>query len=183
MRRRYAIILPGLFVAVSLFLFAIGYYCVRSTAFWNQTMAASHHEAEPPLVPFLLPAVLLATIRGPAVILSTFDISEGRNLVLLPTGILWWWWVGRQLEVLGRRSYRRPRLRGIVFAVVAIVSGCLSIALAAEVSQRYWCYPHFGLSTWCAAMWTANVVWLGVLTVLAGCMSAISFRSSRANGA
>jgi hypothetical protein len=165
---------------VSLLLFAIGFVCLRSTAFRNQSMAASKVEAEPPLVPFLLPPVLLAAIRGPAVVFSTFDLGESRNLFFLPTGILWWWWVGRQLDSRARRTYRRAGLRGTLYAIAAILVGSASVFLIANVSQRYWRHPYFGLSDWRGAMWTADVLWLGALTVIVAAKSLLSFRSSNA---
>jgi hypothetical protein len=175
MRRRCAVILPLLFIAVSLLLFFGGYYGVRSKAFRDQVRAASMDEREPPLIPYLLPAALVAAIRGPAVIFSTFDIGEGRNLMLLPTGILWWWWVGAQLDRSIRRDRRQTYLWAILFAIVAILFACMSVVVIVKASE-YWRLRYFGVYSWRAAMWTADAFWLSVLTGIAALKSIASFR-------
>lgn len=162
---RLALVLPSVYVAISLILFGIGYFCVHSTAFWNQSMNAANYEAEPPLLPFLLPAVLTAFIRGPGVIFSTFDIGGSREIVLLPCGVFWWWWLGAQFDA---RKKPRPKqwVRGMLYVVVSVLTVAAAVMIIPSVAQRYWRYSHFGLSTWRGAMWTADVMWLVALAVI-----------------
>ena len=178
MRVRYRAFLPAVYIAVSVLLFVSGYFGVRSPSFSRQAEEASRYESEPPLVPYLLPGVLLAAVRGPTVLFSTFDISERRNLLLLPTGILWWWWIGLRFDRrTSTRTYQHPRFRAAMLAQLAIIFACAAVLASHHLWHRYWRYPYFGLFIWRAAIWTADALWLYALTLFAAISSIRFWRS------
>ena len=175
MRVCYRVSLPTIYLALSVLLFVCGYFGVRSASFSRQAEEASRFESEPPLIPYLIPGVLLAALRGPTVLFSTFDISERRNLVLLPTGVLWWWWIGLRFDRrTSGKAYRHPRVRAVVLAVLTVIFACAAVALSNHLWHRYWRYPHFGLFVWRAAIWTADALWLYALALFAA-VSSIRF--------
>jgi hypothetical protein len=172
--RRYALSLPILFIVVSAVLFVAGNFCVRSQGFTEQAKLASTHEAEPPLVPYLLPAVLLAVLRGPAVVFSTSDIGAIRSLCLLPAGVVWWWWVGAKLDSRGK-SRHGSYLKGTLYALLSGIITITAVVLIPSTAIRYWHCPYFGFWNWRAAMMTANIIWLLALAILAAQQSKSSF--------
>jgi len=177
-RVRYRALLPAVYIAVSVFLFVSGPFGVRSPSFSRQAEEASRHESEPPIVPYLLPGVLHAAVRGPAVLFSTFDISERRNLVFLPTGILWWWWIGLRFDQgTNSKPYHYPRFSAAMLALLAIIFACAAALLSHHLWHRYWRYPYFGLFIWRAAIWTADALWLYALTLFAAISSIRFWRS------
>jgi hypothetical protein len=179
--RRYSFLLPVLFIAISAVLFVTSYFCRRSKGYEEQAILASKYDAVPSMLPFGLPAVLLAVVRGPAVIFSSSDLNETRSLFLLPTGILWWWWVGAELEAR-RQSRRGSRLKASVYALLSAIVGAAAVfSIIASPAGDFWRYRYFELNSFEGAMFTADVAWFLAWAALAAIQSAHCFRSANRN--
>lgn len=137
---RFRLVLPLVFGFLAAVLMSWDYETNRMVALMGMGW-----DMGPPFWPYQAIYLLLFTINAPAFVISmpilnllnlqTLSLQYG---VWFPAIVGWWWWLGTRIDfgILGRRSFRHPKLFAGVLTTVTLV--LLYVAARASLAELHW---------------------------------------------